>query len=104
MGKGSSLVEVLIDLNHILYRGRCLDNSGTEDAAGEVATIGDEVDVGIKIALNLCQRLADLCDVLMLEGLIDTQVVVAPRKMGGSTGLLTSTGGTCDSIDRYILF
>ena len=71
VGEGCSLVEVLIDLNHILYRGWCLDNGGTEDATGKVTTIGDEVDVGIKITLYLFQRLTDLSNVLMLEGFID---------------------------------
>ena len=55
MGEGGIAVEILIGLDDILHRGGCLDDGRTEDASGEVAAIGDEVDIGIEIALHLLQ-------------------------------------------------
>ena len=78
VGEGSILIEVFIGINDILYRCLGLDDCGAEDASGEVAAIGDEVDVSIEITLDLLQRLTNLSDVLVLEGLINAQVVVAP--------------------------
>ena len=77
VGEGSISIEVLIGFDDIFHRSRCLDDGCAEDASRKVATIGDKVDVGIEIALNLFQRLTDLSDVLVLEGLVDAQVVVA---------------------------
>ena len=71
VGKGCILIEVLVCLDYILNRCRGLDDCCTEDAAGKVAAIGDEVDVGVEIALNLLQTLTNLGNVLMLEGLVD---------------------------------
>ena len=81
VGEGGITIKVLIGLDDVLYGSWRLDNGCAEDASGEVATIGDEVDVGIEITLYLLQRLADLCDVLVLEGLVDAQVVITPREV-----------------------
>ena len=104
MGEGCIFIEVFVCLNHILYWCRRLDDCCAEDATGKVATVGDEVDIGIKITLNLLQTLTNLSDVLVLEGLIDAQVVVAPREMGCCAWLLTSASRTCDGINCDILF
>ena len=53
VGEGSISIEVLIGFDDIFYWGWCLDDGCAEDASGEVATIGDEVDVGIEITLDL---------------------------------------------------
>ena len=87
VSEGGIGIEVLVGFDDILYRSRCLHNSRTEDATGKVTTIGDEIDVGIEVALYLFQTLADLRDVLMLERLVDAQVVVAPREMSGGARL-----------------
>ena len=99
VGKGGIAIEVLIGLDDVLGRNGSLDHSCAEDAASEVAAIGYEVDVGIEITLYLGQRLAYLCDVLMLERLIDTQVVDTPREVGGGARLLTCTSRTRDGVD-----
>ena len=88
VGEGGIGIELLVGFDDIFHGCRCLDDSSTEDSTGEVTTIGDEVDVGIEVALYLFQTLTDLRDVLMLEGLVDAQVVVAPGEMGRSTRLL----------------
>ena len=102
--KGCVFVEVLISLDNILYWSCCLDDCSAENATSEVAAIGDEVDICIQITLNLFQRLTNLGYMLMLEGLVDAQVVVAPREMGRSSWLLTSTSRTGNGIDGYIFF
>ena len=103
VGESGIGIKLLVGFDDVLYGRWCLDDSSTEDTTGEVTTIGDEVDVGIEVALYLFQTLTDLCDVLMLEGLVDAQVVVAPGKMGRSTRLLTCTGRSRDGVDGHIL-
>ena len=67
VGEGGILIELLVGLDDILNGSNGLDDGGTEDATCKVATIRDEVDVGIKIALYLLQRLANLSDMLVLS-------------------------------------
>ena len=78
MSEGGIAVVFLVGGNDVAGGSIGLDDSGAEDATGEVATVGDEVYRSIQIALLLCQRLAYLSDVLVLEGLIDAQVVDTP--------------------------
>ena len=51
VGEGGIGIKLLVGFDDVLYGRWCLDDSSTEDATGEVTTIGDEVDVGIEIAL-----------------------------------------------------
>ena len=55
VGENGILIKLLVGLNDVLNRGFGLDDRCTEDATSKVATIGDEIDVGIEIALNLLQ-------------------------------------------------
>ena len=71
MGEGRILIKLFIGLNDIIDGGLGLDDCCAENATGKVAALGDEVDVGIEIALHLPQTLANLGDVLVLEGLVD---------------------------------
>ena len=103
VGECSVGIELLVGFDDILHWGWCLDDGCAEDASGKVATIGNEVDVGIEIALYLFQRLSDLGDMLVLEGLVDAQVVVTPREMGRGSWLLTSSCRARDGIDGYII-
>ena len=64
VGEGGIGIELLVGFDDIFHGCRCLDDSSTEDSTGEVTTIGDEVDVGIEVALYLFQTLTDLRDVL----------------------------------------
>ena len=102
VGECSVGIELLVGFDDILHWGWCLDDGCAEDASCKVATIGDKVDIGIEIALNLLQRLSDLGDVLVLEGLVDAQVVVTPREMGRGAWLLSCSSRACDGIDGYI--
>ena len=101
VGKGRILIEVFVGFDDVFYGSLGPDDCRAEDAAGEIASIGDEVDVGVKIALNLLERLADLGDVLMLEGLVDAQVVVAPGEMGGGSRLLACASTARDGIHGH---
>ena len=78
VGEGGIFVEVLVSLDDILHRSRSLNDGCAENTTGKVATIGNEVDVGIQITLHLLQALTDLGDVLVLEGLVDAEVIVTP--------------------------
>jgi len=102
VGKGGIAIEVLVGLDDVLYWGWGLDYGCAEDASCEVATIGDEVDVGIEIALDLLQTLTDLSDVLVLEGLVDAQVVVTPREVGRGAWLLSCSSRARDGIDTML--
>ena len=101
--ESSILIKLLVSLYDVLNRGFGLDDRCTEDATSEITTIGDEIDVGIEIALYLLQRLANLGNVLVLEGLVDAQVVVSPREVGCGSWLLACTCRTGDSVDCNIL-
>ena len=59
VSEGGIGIEVLVGFDDILYRSRCLHHSRTEDATGKVTTIGDEIDVGIEVALYLFQTLTE---------------------------------------------
>ena len=67
VGESGILVEVLISLNNILYGSRRFDDGCAENTTGKVTTIGDEVDVGIQIALYLLQTLTNLGNMLILR-------------------------------------
>ena len=102
MGEGGISIEVFVGFDDVLSRSLCLDDSRAENTAGKVTTVGNEVDVGIKVTLHLLDGLPDFCDVLMLEGFVDAQVVVAPREVGGGTGFLAGTRGASDGINADI--
>ena len=80
VGEGGIAVKVLIGLNDLIGIGLGTDDLRTEDATGEVATIGDEVDICIEIALYLLQTLTNLGNVLMLEGLIVLRLLLRQEK------------------------
>ena len=103
MGEGGISVEIFVGFDDVLSRSLCLDDSRAENTAGKVTTVGNEVDVGIKVTLHLLDGLPDFCDVLMLEGFVDAQVVIAPREVGGGTGFLAGTRGASDGINADIL-
>ena len=50
------------------------------------------------------QRLSDLCDMLVLEWLVDAQIVGTPREMRGGSGLLSGPRGASDGIDTHVFF
>ena len=99
MGERVLGIVVGVELGELLDGHLVLDHDGAEDAAGEVATVGHEVDVGPEAALELLQRLAYLGQVLMHEGLVDAHIVVAPAEGGLRRGLVTRTRAADDGVD-----
>ena len=99
VGEGCVAVEVLVGCHDVFYRSVGLNHLSSEDATGEVATIRDEIEGCLELAvacelLYLTQTLAYLLHVLVLEGLVNAHVVVAPREVGGGTRLLSGTRRT----------
>ena len=78
MSEACILVECLVSLNNLLQWFVGLDDLGGEYATGKVTTIGDEVDVGIKMSLHLTQALLNLGHMLMLECLVDAHIAHTP--------------------------
>ena len=108
VGEGCVAVEVLVGCHDVFNRSVCLHNLCGKDATGEVATIRDEVDGCLELAiarelLHLTQTLAYLRHVLVLEGLVNAHVVVAPREVGGGTRLLSGTRRTRNGVHGNVV-
>ncbi len=113
MGEGGIGIIILIKADYVLCGHGFVQphHLGAEDAAGEVAAIGyevyrDSVLRGITLVEyvshagrgggpELVERLRNLVQMLVGEELIGGKVVVAPREMGGSSGLLSGAGRAC---------
>ena len=99
VGEGCVAVEVLVGCHDVFYRSVGLNHLSSEDATGEVAAIRDEVDGCLELAvarelLHLAKTLAYLRHMLVLEGLVNAHVVVAPREVGSGARLLSGTRRT----------
>ena len=108
VGEGCVAVEILVGCHDVFYRSIGLNHLSGEDATGEVATIRDEIDGCLELAvarklLHLTQTLAYLRHVLVLEGLVYAHVVVAPREVGGGTRLLSGTRRTRNGIHGNVV-
>ena len=108
MGEGCVAVEILVGCHDVFYRSIGLHYLSSKDATGEVATIRDEVDGCLELAvacelLHLAKTLAYLRHVLVLEGLVNTHVVVAPREVGSGTRLLSGTRRTRNGVHRNVV-
>ena len=79
-----------------------MDDGSGEDATWEVATVRDEVYLSVERALHLLYALPDLGEVLVRKHLIDTHIVVAPRKMLCRSGFHPGSRGTGDGIDGHV--
>ena len=96
VGEGCVAVEILVGCHDVFYRSVGLHYLSSEDATGEVATIRDEVEGCLELAiarelLYLAKTLAYLRHMLVLEGLVNAHVVVAPREVSSGTRLLSGT-------------
>ena len=108
VGEGCVAIEILVGCHDVFYRSVGLHYLSGEDATGEVATIRDEVDGCLELAvarelLYLAQTLAYLRHVLVLEGLVNAHVVVAPREVSGGTRLLSGTRRTRNGINGNVV-
>ena len=108
VGEGCVAVEILVGCHDVFYRSIGLNHLSSEDATGEVATIRDKIDGCLELTvarelLYLTQTLAYLRHVLVLEGLVNAHVVVAPREVGGGTRLLSSTRRARNGINGNVV-
>ncbi len=108
VGEGCIAVEILVGCNDVFYRSIGLNHLSSEDATGEVATIRDEVDGCLELAITcellyLTQTLAYLRHVLVLEGLVNAHVIVAPREVGGGARLLSGTRRTRNGVHSNVV-
>ena len=108
VGEGCVAVEILVGCHDVFYRSIGLNNLCGKDATGEVATIRDEIDGCLELAvacelLYLTQTLAYLRHVLVLEGLVNAHVVVAPREVGSGTRLLSGTRRTRNGVHGNVV-
>ena len=108
VGEGCVAVEVLVGCHDVFNRSVGFNHLSGEDATCEIATIRDEVDRSLELAvacelLHLAQTLAYLRHVLVLEGLVNAHVVVAPREVGGGTRLLSGTRRTRNGIHGNVV-
>ena len=78
VGEAGVLIESLVALYYLFKRLVGLYHLGGENATGEIAAIGNEVDVGIQLALNLAKALLYLRHMLVGESLIDAHIAHAP--------------------------
>ena len=108
VGEGCVAVEVLVGCHDVFNRSVGFNHLSGEDATGEVTTIRDEVDRCLELAvarelLHLAQTLAYLRHVLVLEGLVNAHVIVAPREVGSGARLLSGTRRTRNGIHRNVI-
>ncbi len=108
VGEGCVAVEVLVGCHDVFNRSVGFNHLSGEDATCEIATIRDEVDRSLELAvacelLHLAQTLAYLRHVLVLEGLVNAHVVVAPREVGGGTRLLSGTRRARNGINGNVV-
>ena len=80
-----------------------LHHNGGEDAAREVAAVGDEVNVRIKAVLQLFERLLDFGHMLVLESFVDTHVVVAPAEVARGARFHTGAGTSGNGVHHDII-
>ena len=108
VGEGCVAVEVLVGCHDVFNRSVGFNHLSGEDATGEVTTIRDEVDRCLELAvarelLHLTQTLAYFRHMLVLEGLVNAHVVVAPREVGSGARLLSGTRRTSNGIHGDIV-
>ena len=96
--EGSVAIVVGIDALHVLDGEVALGVSRDEDAARETASLRYEEDAPFVTRAQLLHGLVDFQQVLVREGLIDGDVVVAPGEMGRSAGLLPCPRAAGDAV------
>ena len=97
MGEGRIGIEGLVQGRHFLQGEGAGGFRDSEDAAGEIAPDGDEMQV-----VPDTQVAADLRQVLVREDFIGGQVVVPPAEVRRGSGLDAGAGGTGDRLHMDI--
>ena len=103
MGKGIFGIVFLVHAYDFFQRHFCLYYDGSEDAAGEIATVRNEIYFRIETVLQLLERLLDFGHVLVLESLVDAYVIVAPAEVAGCTRLYACARAAGDGIHHDVI-
>ena len=53
--------------------------------------------------LHLVEALTNLVQMLVGEELVDAEIVVSPREMGGGAGFLSCSGASRDAVHGYVV-
>ena len=102
MGEGSIPIIVLVYGLHLLYRCVAACIGCYENASGKTSTLGDEEHLTIVLWLQLMDGLIYLMQMLMREGLVDGDIVVAPGEMSGCTWFLSCSCTSGDAVGVYV--
>src|SRR5258708_3318274 len=78
--EGVAVIEIFIESRKVFYRPVTAKLGADEDAAGEIAPPGDEMDRRSG-RLQLLQGLTDLFQVLMRQGLIRLDIISSPGEV-----------------------
>lgn len=103
VGKGIFGVIFFIHADDFFQGHFGLHHNGGEDAAREVAAVGDEVNVRIKAVLQLFERLLDFGHMLVLESFVDAHVVVAPAEVARGARFHTGAGTSGNGVHHDII-
>lgn len=104
VGKGIFGVIFFIHADDFFQGHFGLHHNGGEDAAREVAAVGDEVNVRIKAVLQLFERLLDFGHMLVLESFVDAHVVVAPAEVARGARFHTGAGTSGNGVTMISSF
>ena len=96
--KGSILIVVGIDALNFLQKQVTLSIGSNKNATSETAPLGDEEQSAFIARAKFLYGLVDFQEVLMCEGLIDGDIVVAPREMRRCPWLLASSSAACNAV------
>ena len=98
-----SLIILTVYFVELIYIDGVLDNHGSEYATGKVSAIGDEVDIGVKAALQVLDGLNYLGQMLMGERLVDADIVVTPAEVGGCARFYACACAAGDGINVDVI-
>ena len=102
MCKGSILVVLGIEFLHLLEWSIALGIGCNIDASCKASALGDEEHSSVITWTQLLHRLVYLQEVLVVEGLVDGDIVVAPTEVCGCTRFLSGTGRTSNAVDMDV--
>lgn len=103
MHKRVGFIILTVNLVEFIYIDSVLYNHGSEYATGKVTAIGNEIDIGVKAALQVLYGLNYFGQMLMGERLVDADIVVTPAEVCGCTRFYACTRAACDGIHVDII-
>ena len=103
VGKGIFGIVFFVHVDDFFQSHFGLYYNGGEDAAREVAAVGDEVDVRVETVLQLFERLLDFGHMLVLKSFIYAHVVVTPTEVARGTRFHSGTRTSGDGVHHDVI-